>query len=127
MFKLKWILVLVFLFIAHQPTFADDRAEKIKSVLLKPSGWISYWNGCTSANLSGESEYMYEARGEKVMVKILTPGRSDCEREVTITSVGIKHDGCRDSNISLSFDPNDNDYPFKGRSAYCSEYKLKAK
>jgi hypothetical protein len=127
MFKLKWIFVLVFLFIAVQPAFADDRAEKIKEVLLKPSGWIAYGNDCTSARLSWQAEFTYEARGEKTIVKILRPGRSGCEREVTITSVGIKHAGCGEPHITLSFDPNDKDYPFKGWSAHCSEYKLKAK
>lgn len=127
MFKLKWIVVLVFLFTALQPALADDRAEKMKDVLLKPSGWIAYWKGCTSANLSGQSEFMYEARGEKVIVKMLTSGRSGCEREVTITSDGIKHAGCREPQITLSFDPKDNDYSFKGWSAHCSEWKLKAK
>jgi hypothetical protein len=51
-----------------------------------------------------------------------------CERNViAITSDVVKLDGCRDQNISLLFDPNDHDYPFKGKSPGNYEYKLKAK
>jgi hypothetical protein len=67
------------------------------------------------------------------VAKIQNLSRSDgsilqsCERDVTITSDGIKHDGCRDFGITLLFDPNDHDYPFKGKSQRGYEYKLKAK
>ena len=67
------------------------------------------------------------------MVKIQDLSRTDggilrsCEREVTITSGAIKHDGCRDGGITLRFDPNDRDYPIKAKSLLNYEYKFKAK
>ena len=102
------------------------RAEEIKAVLLRPAGW-------KVDHGSGLAEFIYEARGEKVVVKIQQLSRSDgrslqsCERDVTITSDGIKHDGCRDVGITLLFDPKDQNYPFKGKSLLGTEYKLKAK
>jgi len=49
-----------------------------------------------------------------------------CERNVTITSDVVKLDGCYDTNISLHYDPNDKEFPFKGESPNVN-YKLKAK
>jgi hypothetical protein len=130
MVKFKWLVLLFLLLIAVQPSFADDRADKIKTLLLRPTGWKVDWSGPSG---SGEAEFIYEARGEKVVAKIQDLSRSDgsslrsCERDVTITSDGIKHDGCRDLGITLLFDPKDQDYPFKGKSPRGYEYKLKAK
>ncbi len=105
-------------------------SDKIKAVLLRPAGWTADHIGPSG---SGQTEFMYEACGEKVVAKIQGLSRSDgapllsCERDVTITSDGIKHDGCRDREIALRFDPNDQDYPLKGKSALGYEYKCKAK
>ena len=104
--------------------------DKIKAVLLRPAGWKADHIGPST---SGQSEFIYEARGEKVVVKIQGLSRTDgkpnldCERDVTITSDSIKHDGCRDREITLLFDPKDQDYPFKGKSQLGYDYKLKAK
>jgi len=128
--------VLCFSSLQAIPTaYAQDQTgaggpDKIKAVLLRPAGWKADWIGPSG---SGHTEYIYEARGEKVVVKIQNLSRSDgsivtnCERDVTITSDGIKHDGCRDFGITLLFDPKDQDYPFKGKSQRGYEYKLKAK
>ena len=100
--------------------------DKIKTLLLRPTGWKADFG-------HGLAEFIYEARGEKVVVKIQGLSRTDgkpnldCERDVTITSDSIKHDGCRDREITLLFDPKDQDYPFKGKSQLGYEYKLKAK
>jgi hypothetical protein len=124
--------VLCFSSLQAIPTaYAQDQTgaggpDKIKAVLLRPSGWKADFG-------HGLSEIIYEARGEKVVAKIQGLSRSDgasllsCERDVTITSDGIKHDGCRDLGITLLFDPKDQDYPFKGKSQRGYEYKLKAK
>ena len=123
--------VLCFYSLQAIPTaYAQDQTgaggpDKIKAVLLRPAGWKADFG-------HGQSEHIYEAREEKVMVKIKGLSRTDgksllnCERDVTITSNGIKHDGCRDVGITLLFDPKDQDYPFKGKSPLGHEYKLKA-
>jgi len=116
-------------------TYAQDNTgagglDKIKAMLLRPAGWKVDHYGL---NRSGLAEFIYEARGENVVVKIQDLTRSDggvlmnCERAVTITSYGIIHDGCRDVEITLRFDPDDQNYPFKGASSLNVVYKLKAK
>jgi hypothetical protein len=128
--------VLCFSSLQTIPTaYAQDQTgagglDKIKAVVLRPAGWKADHIGPSG---SGQSEIIYEARGEKVVAKIQGLSRSDgaplrsCERDVTITSDGIKHDGCRDVGMTLLFDPKDQDYPFKGKSQLGYEYKLKAK
>ena len=128
--------VLFFSSLQAMPTaYAQDQTgaggpDKIKALLLSPAGWKADQIGPSG---SGQTEFIYEACGEKVVVKIQDLSRSDgsslrsCERDVTITPDGIKHDGCRDSGITLLFDPKDQDYPFKGKSPRGTEYKLKAK
>jgi hypothetical protein len=128
--------VLCFSSLQAMPTaYAQDQTgagglDKIKALLLRPAGWKVDHIGPSG---SGQSEFIYEARGEKVVVRIQNLSRSDggillnCERDVTITSDGIKHDGCRDGGITLRFDPNDQDYPLKGKSLLNYEYKFRAK
>ena len=114
--------------------YAQDQAgagglDKIKAMLFRPAGWEVSHIGPSGTVLS---EFIYESRGEKVVVKIQNLYRPyggpllSCEREITITSDTIKHDGCRDGGITLRFDPNDQDYPIKAKSSNY-EYKFKAK
>jgi hypothetical protein len=127
--------VFYFLSLHAIPTaYAQDQdgagVDKIKAMLFRPAGWEVNHFGPSS---SGQDEFIYEARGEKVVVKIQNLYRShggnllNCEREVMITSDTIKHDGCRDVGILLRFDPNDQDYPIKAKSSGNYEYKFKAK
>jgi hypothetical protein len=114
--------------------YAQDQAgagglDKIKTMLFRPTGWEVNYIGPSG---TGQDEFIYEVRGEKVVVKIQNLYRSSgilrsCEREVMITSDTFKHDGCRDGGITLRFDPNDQDYPIKAKSSGNYEYKFKAK
>jgi len=98
-------------------------SDEIKALLLRPNGWLVEWRG----NSSGVIDSIFEARGEKIVVKINNAAwNQTCEREVTITSDVVKYDGCNEKNISLVYDPNDHEYPFKGESP-CCYYKLKTK
>lgn len=106
-----------------QEKAAIDEADKTKAALLRPEGWIVEWRG----NSSGVIEFLFEDRGDNIVVKINNAAwNQKCERNVTITGDVVKLDGCHEKNISLNFDPNDNEYPFKGESQ-CCYYKLKAK
>ena len=70
---------------------------------------------------------MFEECGENIVLIIHTASMNICcERNVTITEKAVKYDGCSDKNISLYYDPNDKEYPFKGESPNVN-YKLKAK
>ena len=51
-----------------------------------------------------------------VAIERLVPPFLSCERDVTIAADGIKHDGCRDVDVTIHFDPNVPDIPFKGTS-----------
>jgi homoserine O-acetyltransferase/O-succinyltransferase len=99
--------------------------DKIKAMLLRPAGWKADWS-LPGGYDKGEGEWIFEARGDKVVAKIQRSG-SSCEKDATITSDGVRFDGCYDRDIALRFDPNDQDYPFKGKSPRDYEYKMKAK
>lgn len=75
------------------------------------------------------SEIVFEARGDKVVAKLvrITPPTQRCEHDVTITTGVVKFDGCLRQNVTLRFDPNDREYPFKGNSEGDFEWKLKRK
>jgi len=101
--------------------------DTIKALLLRPAGWKADWS-LPGGYDKGEGEWIFEARGDKVVVKIQNfTRRTTCERDVTLTSDGVKFDGCYDVDITLRFDPNDLDYPLKGKSLSGTEYKGKAK
>lgn len=112
---------------AHAQSQNDPGADKLTAMLVRPGGWnVDYSRG---ANF-GEAEFVFESRGGKVVgtFRNLKLGGGSCEREVTVTSDAVKFDGCYDSGIILHFDPNDQQYPFKGTSALGNyEYKLKPK
>jgi hypothetical protein len=118
--------ILAWVGIAYAQT-APTEPEKIKALLLRPAGWKADWSGYGGI-VKGESEFLFEARGDKVVVKIQNlTNRITCERDVTLTSDGAKFDGCRDLDITLRFDPNDQDYPFRGKSLSGDDYTVKAK
>ena len=100
--------------------------DKIRAMLLRPWGWIIEWGGQWGP---GEAGLLYEARGDKVVVIIENFESSiwNCEREVTITADGFNHDGCRDNDLKFRLDPNDPDYPFKGRGFLGVDYRFRAK
>ena len=104
-------------------------SDKIKAVLLRPAGWTVDWIGSSG---SGTVEFVYEARGPQVVVRIQQLYRSDgatlpkCERDVKISADGMTHDGCMDHGITFLFDAKDEDYLFRGKS-HGYEYRLKAR
>ena len=108
---------------AFDKAVAEEGADQIKAMLIRPEGWLVKWRGASE----GESDYVFEARGENVVVKINTVAwNMSCERDVTITSEHVKFDACYDKNVTLRFDANDKEYPFKGESEKV-DYKLKPK
>lgn len=100
-------------------------ADKIKAMLLRPTGWKADWSLPYD---KGVSEIIFEARGDKVVAKtrnLTYP--TTCERDVTITSDTVKFDGCYDTDITLRFDPDDQAYPFKGTSRKGYDWKVQPK
>jgi hypothetical protein len=108
-----------------QTTF--DETQKIKTLLLRPAGWMVDWTGPSNTGLA---DWKFEARGEKVVVKIHnhTPWISNCEQDVTFISDVAKFDACASGwGIELRFDPKDQEYPFKGKNPKGYQFKLKEK
>jgi hypothetical protein len=115
---------------AAQDQSSTTGSDEIKAVLVRPAGWTVDWIGSSG---SGTAEFVYEARGQQVVVRIQQLSRSDgaalpkCERDVKINADGMTHDGCMDYGIAFLFDAKDQDYLFRGKSPRGYEYKLKAK
>ncbi len=105
---------------------AAGNAEDIKAMLLGTATWHADW---TKPGDSGVSEIVFEARGDKLVAKHvkITPPTMTCEHDVTITTGIVKFDACLRKNVTLRFDPNDREYPFKGNSEGDFEWKLKRK
>jgi hypothetical protein len=106
-------------------------AQDLKAILLKPAVWVGEWSN-PNTNYSGQTEIVFESRGEKVAAKlhITAPGSDtlgalSCERDVIISADTIKFDGCRDQNVVLIFDPNDKVYPFKSKTKTVHGYEWK--
>ena len=126
--KRKTILVAVCVFFCLATNAFSGEAigpDEIKAMLLKPNGWIAEWRG---SGYAGTAEIIFEEREDKIVAiihNVLAPDQS-CERPVTITSEGIKMDGCIDTNMTLVFDPNNQEYPFIGKSeSFYYKFKLK--
>ncbi len=99
-------------------------SDKIKEMLLRPGGWLVEWRGTFA---QGRVEFIFEDRGDNIVVKINNESmKFTCERDVTITSDAIKFDACIEENITMVYDPDDHEYPFKGGSKG-AHIKLKEK
>ena len=115
---------------AAQDQASTTGSDRINAVLVRPAGWLVDWIGSSG---SGTAEFVYEARGQQVVVRIQQLSRSDgaalpkCERDVKVNADGMTHDGCMDYGIAFLFDARDQDYQFRGKSPRGYEYKLKAK
>ena len=95
--------------------------EKIKTLLLNSEEWNAEWH-CDYGNWS--SELKFDDHGKKFVVNIDNASYGKCKQKVTITSDGFKMAGCTSDTLLISYDPNDNIYPFKGDNATC-RLKLK--
>ena len=117
---------------SSQDRAATDGPGHLKDLLLRPDGWTADWIG-PSGDSSGQAEWVYEARGERIVARLRNTFRSDgatllgCEQSVSIGQDRVTHDGCMDFSIELFFDPQDQDYPFKGKSPRGYRYKFKAR
>jgi hypothetical protein len=105
---------------------ASGRTDQIKTMLLRPDGWNVDWSGPRN---SGQSEFAFEAHGDKIVVKIkdITADKLSCKRNVTITSNVVRFDDCQNNIITLRFDPTDDVIPFRGRDSAGYEFVLISK
>jgi hypothetical protein len=95
----------------------------IKLVLLNPNGF-DVASDC--GNRSGRSHLTFKEENGKIKIDIDNFSYGNCTSEAKLTNSGAAFDGCRDTGIAISFDANNKEIPFKGRSARCS-YDFKAR
>jgi hypothetical protein len=107
------------------PAFAALGAESgrgesgIKTLLMKHKTWIMYWE-LTDAQRPSERatklKYEFFERDQKLMARMVVEYGA-CEFEVPLRPDGIELRYCSlPGEPSLTFDPNDPDYPFKERN-----------
>ncbi len=98
--------------------------DKIKTILLEQKEWIgeinSKWGPCLH-------DYVFEDRGEKIIVKIHCPQlNQSCKQKIKIKSAGFRMTGCSLGTADLFYDPNDPVFQFKTKGDNL-EYDLKLK
>lgn len=121
----RFLVAVCMFFLLVTAAYSGEAAGEgqIKEKLLRPGGWLVEWRG----NSSGVLEFIFEERGENIMVKIHNAAwNMKCERNATVVEKTVKLDGCSDTGITLRYDSDDEEYPFKGESQNVN-YKLKAK
>jgi hypothetical protein len=98
----------------------SERGESaIKRLLMKHKTWILYWE-LTDAQLPSDRatklKYEFFERDQKLMARMIVV-YGGCEFEVPLRADGIELRYCSlPGEPSLTFDPNDTEYPFKERN-----------
>ena len=114
-----WIIVMM------MPAFATLKAQEgrsesgIRDLLTKHKTWIMYWE-LTDAQLPSERahklKYDFFERDQKLMARMIFES-GGCEFEVPLRADGIELRYCMlQGEPSLTFEPNDTEYPFKERN-----------
>ena len=102
-------------------------AEAIKRMLTGHKQWTFYWDrahvsrprlgsATTDRSPSATLEFM------RVGLRLIGHAKDDqvhyaeCEFEVTVKEDGFSFVGCLGSDKSMTYDPDDREYPFKGRT-----------
>jgi hypothetical protein len=99
--------------------------ETIKRVLTGQKQWKLYWNrvggrprirGRTSDRTpSATLEFMRAGRRLVARQEADEVHHAECEFEVTVKEDGFIFEGCWGSDKTMTYDPDDREYPFKGR------------
>jgi hypothetical protein len=99
--------------------------DLIKTMLVSQKRWILYWDrGATLPRLGSTTS----ARSPSLTIEFMRVGvrlvgyaandqvhHAECEFEVTVNDTGFMFTGCWGSEKSMTYDPADRAYPFKGR------------
>jgi hypothetical protein len=109
-----------------QSAIAAGDADKLLQLLLRPAGWSAEWSGPGG---SGLTDVLFEQRANGVFAKIrlISPFELSCENPASIEAMSVTFDGCRDPQVTLTFDPIDSEYPLRGRSPRGYVWKVKPK
>ena len=99
--------------------------DLIKTILVSHKHWILYWDrGVTRPRLGSTTA----TRSPSLTIEFVRVGvqleghaandqvhHAECEFEVTVSDNGFMFAGCWGSEKSMTYDPSDYEYPFKGR------------
>jgi|KBSSwiStaDraftv2_1062776.scaffolds.fasta_scaffold995903_1 hypothetical protein len=101
--------------------------EAIKGMLTGHTQWTFYWDRAPVSRPrrgSATTDRSPSATLEFMRVGLRLIGRAqddqvhhaECEFEVTVREDGFTFAGCWGSDKSMTYDPDDREYPFKGRT-----------
>jgi hypothetical protein len=101
-------------------------ADNFLQLLLRPAGWSAEWSGPGG---SGLTDVVFEQRegGVYAKIKLISPFELDCENPASVDVVSVTFDGCRDPQVTLTYDPSDSGYPLRGRTPRGYVWKVKPK
>jgi hypothetical protein len=101
--------------------------EGIKRMLAGHKQWIFYWDrapvsrprlGSTTTDRSPSATLEFMRAGPRVIGHAQDDRvhHAECEFEVTVREDGFTFAGCWGSDKFMTYDPDDREYPFKGRT-----------
>jgi hypothetical protein len=101
--------------------------EAIKRVLTGQKQWRLYWDrsgvgrprlGKTTSDRSLSATLEFMRLGGKLVAHQERDDhlRGECEFEVTVKEDGFIFPGCGGSDTTMTYNPDDREYPFKGRT-----------
>lgn len=109
-----------------QTTDLPIGVEAIKDMLTRQERWTFYWDrapvsrprlGSTTTHRSPSLTLEFMRVGPRLLGYAYDDPlqRAGCEFEVTVRQDGFAFDTCSGPHKSMTYDPNDREYPFKGR------------
>jgi|SoiMetStandDraft_5_1073268.scaffolds.fasta_scaffold30307_3 hypothetical protein len=102
--------------------------EAIKGVLTGHKQWTFYWDrasrgrrprlGSTTTDRSPSAKLEFMRVGLRLIghAEEVLPYTGECDFEVTVREDGFTFVGCWGSDKPMTYDPDDREYPFKGRT-----------
>ncbi len=93
---------------------------KLKDALLAPNGF-DVESACGRGGASiNRSHLVFRDEEGKVIIEINNFDRGTCKKQARLGDDSFTFDGCRDSGISMKYDPASKESPFKGQSRQCN-------
>ena len=111
----------------HSQTRVPIGAEAIKNMLTGHKQWTFYWDrdpvsrprlGSKAAERSPSATFEFIRVGGRVIghAEDDRVHHTECEFDVTVSEAGFTFAGCWGSDKQMTYDPDDREYPFKGRT-----------
>jgi hypothetical protein len=118
-------LILAFSAVVYGQSRVSVSPDLIKTLLVSHKHWTLYWDRGVARPRIGSTT---AARSPSLTIEFMRVGvrllgyaandqvhHAECEFEVTVSDNGFMFTGCWGSEKSMTYDPADREYPFKGR------------